>query len=183
MKKYGIRPFSILWWARLAGMIVLMWAFAVVWLAPGVAQAGELVQLSTDPAQETNLLADSYDYLLEGTGLEGLGNTFAAGEKLYHVNGLFVAAICAHESGWGESRLARECNNLGGIKGGSGYRAFYNKQICVLYMFGLLDRLYIGKGRDSIGEIGAMYCETGGWTGAITSIMNGFIEEAGDTRD
>jgi|GEM_PF-1903912 len=181
MKRYKIREFSILWWLRGFGLAALI--VALMAAAPGTSYAGELVHLSTDPTQETNLTAINFDYLLEGTELEGLGNTFAAGEKLYKVNGLFVAAICAHESGWGESRLAREENNLGGIKGGNGYRAFYNKEICVLYMFGLLDRKYISQGRDTIGEIGAMYCETGGWTDAITSIMNGFIQEAGETRD
>lgn len=182
-QKYGIRPFSILWWARLAGMIVLMWAFVVVWLAPGAAQAQELVHLSADPAQETNLTETNYDYLLEGTELKGLGRQLEVGEKLYHVNGLFVAAICAHESGWGTSRLARECNNLGGIKGGSGYRSFATREICVLYMFSLLDRLYISRGLDTIGAIGAMYCDTEGWEASVTSIMNDFIEKAGDTRD
>lgn len=180
-RRYKIRPYSLIWWLRGFGIVCLI--IALMALAPGTSYAAELVHLTTDPAMPCNLTADSYDNLLEGTELEGLGQQFAGGEKLYHVNGLFVAAICAHESGWGTSRLARECNNLGGIKGGSGYREFYNKQICVLYMFSLLDRLYISRGRDTIGEIGAVYCETDDWAASVTEIMDGFIQRAGDTRD
>ena len=97
-KKYGIRPFSIIWWLRGFGFVLLI--VALMAIAPGTSYAGELVHLTTDPAQETNLTAINYDYLLEGTELEGLGQVFESGEKLYKVNGLFVAAIIAHESGW-----------------------------------------------------------------------------------
>jgi hypothetical protein len=92
-------------------------------------------------------------------------------------------SIIAHESGWGESYSARVRNNLGGIKGSNGYRSFDTREICVLYMFSLLDRKYISQGRDSIGEIGAMYCETGGWAGSIEGMMNNFITAASETRE
>lgn len=180
-RRYRIRPYSLIWWLRGFGIVLLI--IALFSAAPGTSYAQEMPHLSTDPAAQCNLTADQYDALLEGTELEGLGRTFESGEKMYKVNGLFVAAIAAHESGWGSSRLARECNNLGGIKGGSGYRDFATREICVLYMFSLLDRLYIGRGRDTIGEIGRVYCETGGWAGSIEGIMNRLIREAGETRD
>jgi len=164
------------WITMMLIALAVMAAVALVIVMPTTARAAE----RTDPTKACGLEAGDYEELLAGTEMEGLGKALESGEKLYHVNGLFVAAICAHESGWGESRLARECNNLGGIKGGSGYRSFYNKEICVLYMFSLLERKYISQGRDNIGEIGKMYCETGGWAGAITSIMNGFIEDMRD---
>ena len=39
-------------------------------------------------------------------------------EKQYNINGIFVAAIGIHESGWGTSRIAKNKNNL------FGYRAY-----------------------------------------------------------
>ena len=180
-KKYGIRPFSIIWWLRGFGFVLLI--VALMAIAPGTSYAGELVQLSTDPTQPCNLTEYNYDYLLDGTDLEGLGRTIAVGEKLYKVNGLFVAAIIAHESGWGTSYSARERNNLGGIKGSNGYRSFYNKQICILYMFSLLDRLYISQGRDTIEKIAPKYCETGGWADSVSDIMEDFILRASITTD
>jgi hypothetical protein len=179
--RYRIRPYSLIWWLRGFGIVLLL--VALVAAAPGTSYAQELPHLSADPAEPCNLTADQYDALLTGTELEGIGHTLTAGEKMYKVNGLFVAAIAAHESGWGSSRLAPKCNNLGGIKGGSGYRDFATREICVLYMFSLLDRLYISRGHDTIGEIGRVYCETGGWAGSIEKIMNKFILEAGETRD
>jgi hypothetical protein len=181
MKQYRIRPYSLIWWLRGFGLVFLI--VAMMAAAPGTSYAQELPHLSTDPAASCNLTADQYDALLTDTGLEGLGQTFASGEKMYKVNGLFVAAIAAHESGWGSSRLARECNNLGGIKGGSGYRDFATREICVLYMFSLLDRLYISQGRDTISEIGRVYCETDGWAESIEGIMSGLIEAASNTKD
>ncbi len=49
-----------------------------------------------------------------GTKLSGLGNAFEkAGEK-YGVNPIFLASIAALESGYGESKIARDKNNLFG---------------------------------------------------------------------
>jgi hypothetical protein len=156
--------------------IALVLAIGLIIFIPMVARAA-------DPAEPCGISAGGYDTLLEGTELHGIGRQLEAGERLYGVNGLFVAAVIAHESGWGTSRLAQECNNLGGIKGGDGYRDFATREICVLYMFSLFDRLYIGQGRGSIDEIGEMYCETDDWAGSVGEIMDGLERAAGETRD
>ena len=57
------------------------------------------------------------------------------------------------------------------------YRGFASKEECVAYMFDLLDRLYISKGRDTIDEIGHVYCATGGWIPQVKSIMHELVEE------
>lgn len=39
---------------------------------------------------------------------------FYYAEKQYHVNGVFIAAVAIHESGWGSSTIANDKNNLFG---------------------------------------------------------------------
>ncbi len=39
---------------------------------------------------------------------------FYYAEKQYHVNGVFIAAVAIHESGWGSSAIANDKNNLFG---------------------------------------------------------------------
>ncbi len=135
------------------------------------------LDVSEDITQKSNLVPDMIEALLPPE-LKGLGQTFHDGEERHNINALFVLAIVRLESGNGTSYLAHARNNLGGIKGGEdGYRAFASKQECVAYMFDLLDRLYISKGRETIDEIGHVYCATGGWIPQVKSIMHELVEE------
>ena len=128
-----------------------------------------------DITQKSNLVPDMYEALLP-TDLKGLGQAFYDGEQKYNINALFVLAIVRLESGNGTSSLARNHNNLGGIKSGEeGYRSFASKEECVDYMFDLLSRKYIGEGRTTISDVGRIYCATDGWTPQVTSIMNEMI--------
>ena len=52
---------------------------------------------------------------LKGTGLEGIGESLVEAEGETGINALVLAGICAHESGWGRSRIAKEKNNLAGL--------------------------------------------------------------------
>jgi hypothetical protein len=135
------------------------------------------LNVSEDITQKSNLVPDMIEALLP-EDLKGLGRAFRDGEEKYNINALFVLAIVRLESGNGTSYLARTNNNLGGIKSGEdGYRAFASKEECVAYMFDLLDRLYIGKGRNTIDKIGHVYCATGGWIPQVKSIMHELVEE------
>lgn len=135
------------------------------------------LNVSEDITQKSNLVPDMIESLLP-EDLKGLGQAFRDGEEKHNINALFVLAIVRLESGNGTSYLARDKNNLGGIKSGEdGYRAFSSKEECVAYMFDLLDRLYISKGRDTIEKIGHVYCATSGWISQVTSIMHELVEE------
>ena len=134
------------------------------------------LNVTEDITQKSNLVPDMIEALLP-EDLKGLGQAFCDGEEKHNINALFVLAIVQLESGNGTSYLAREKNNLGGIKGGNGYRAFGSKEECVAYMFDLLDRLYVSKGRDTIDKIGHIYCATGGWIPQVKSLMYDLVEE------
>lgn len=135
------------------------------------------LNVSEDITQKSNLVPDMIEALLP-EDLKGLGQAFCDGEEKHNINALFVLAIVRLESGNGTSYLAQDKNNLGGIKsGGEGYRAFASKEECIAYMFDLLDRLYISKGRDTIDKIGHVYCATSGWIPQVKSIMRELVEE------
>ena len=163
-------------WLKMLVALALLIIIALVIVLPTGAHAAELP--STDPATPCKLTAEEYDRLLACTELEGIGWMLRAGEDITGVNGLFVTAIIAQETGWGTSRLAREENNLGGIAGSHGYRSFDSREECILYMFDLLDRLYIAQGRDTVEEISERYCvPPEHWAASIKSIMRTLIDK------
>lgn len=128
-----------------------------------------------DITQKSNLVPDMIEALLP-PDLKGLGKAFFDGEQQYGINALFVLSIVRLESGNGTSSLARNCNNLGGIKSGEdGYRTFATKDECLNYMFDLLSRKYVSQGRTTIGAVGKIYCATGGWIPQVTEIMRELI--------
>lgn len=183
MKKYKIRTFSPIWFLLIFALVITVWFGATIYFAK-TAYAKELPRLTTAPTTTCNLSGSQLDQLLEETELDGLGQAFEDGEDATGINALFVASIVVHESGWGTSRLAREENNLGGIVGRNGYRSFNSKEECISYMFDLLNRLYIGKGRDTVEKISKIYCvPPGHWEESINRIMNDFIEDASITRE
>jgi len=49
-----------------------------------------------------------------GVALQGTGEDFVGVEDEHGINAVALAAICANETGWGTSRLAREKNNMFG---------------------------------------------------------------------
>jgi beta-N-acetylglucosaminidase len=180
------------WIIRILVAFAVMIAIALVIIIPMTASAVEIedyndgdrwteppvVVLSTCPVQPCRLTGEQINDILEGTGLSGLGETYAAGEEETGINALFVISITALESGWGDSYNARERNNLGGIKGADGYRAFDSREDSIRDMYDFLDRLYIKQGRTTIAEIGAKYCESAGWAGQVERIMRDLIDQA-----
>jgi hypothetical protein len=142
--------------------------------------------LTMDPGQKTYLSGNQIETLIKDTKLSGLGEAFAKGEAESGINALFVLAIVAHESARGGSDLANRANNLGGIKKwpSGEYRSFESKEDCIIYMYDLLDRLYIAKGRDTVESISKVYCvPPEHWEESINNIMNDYIESLSITRD
>ena len=112
--------------------------------------------------------AARFERVFAGTGLAGLGQAFYGAEKDNGINALVLAAICAHESGWGTSRLAREKNNLAGL---GAYRpglgmTFESRGACIDY----LARLLAGR-PGTLTEVGAWYAEDPGWAAKVAACM------------
>lgn len=70
---------------------------------------------STEIVSNSAVTAVELDQAFAGTGLAGLGQAFVDAEHRTGVNAVFLAALAAHESAWGESWLATSKNNLFGF--------------------------------------------------------------------
>ena len=135
---------------------------------------GGRITLATMPlATPSGYTAERLERALEGTGLAGMGQASYGAEKAYGVNGVVLAAICAHESGWGTSRLARERNNLAGLGAcGPGLgMAFDTRADCIDY----LARLLAGR-PGTLTEVGAWYAEDPGWSAKVAACVRGMVE-------
>ena len=99
-----------------------------------------------------------------------------------------LAAICAHESGWGRSKLARERNNLAGLGAYSGsvYTSalrFDSREECVTFLADLLRDKYLTPGGkyyngDNLLAVGKRYAEDPAWAAKVAGCMK-IIAEAG----
>jgi len=122
--------------------------------------------------------AARFERVFAGTGLAGLGQAFYGAEKDNGINALVLAAICAHESGWGTSRLAREKNNLAGL---GAYdcspgkaMCFDSREECVFY----LARLLRDKPGDSLAEIGIWYASDPYWAAKVAGCVRLILQRA-----
>jgi hypothetical protein len=78
---------------------------------------------------------------------------------------MLMASIAMHET-QGNSKVLRECNNVGGInwdgdkkvKRKGRYRVYDNIDDGINHLAYVLSEYYIKKGRTSIEKIGAIYC-------------------------
>jgi beta-N-acetylglucosaminidase len=135
---------------------------------------GGRITLATMPlTTPSGFTAERLERVLADTGLAGLGQAFYGAEKAYGVNGVVLAAICAHESGWGASRLARERNNLAGLgaySAGMGM-AFESRADCIEY----LARLLAGR-PGTLAEVGRWYAEDPGWAAKVAGCVRGLVE-------
>lgn len=143
-------------------------------------RGGRQLTLTTMPlTTPSGYMAGRLDRALAGTALAGLGQAFYGAEKDNGINALVLAAICAHESGWGTSRLARDKNNLAGL---GAYdcspgkaMCFDSREECVFY----LARLLRDKPGDSLAEIGIWYASDPYWAAKVAERMK-IIAEAGE---
>lgn len=132
---------------------------------------GDLTQLSGFTAEELeSLVAD--------TGLAGLGAYYAEKEKTHEINALFLIAVAKLESGFGKSNLAKNSNNLGGLKNGNGgYMKFDSKEDCIEYQATLLRDNYLSEdGKYYAGKttkgVSKYYCEgSSSWYKQVEGLM------------
>jgi len=115
---------------------------------------------------------------LKGTELESIGEALVEAERETGINALVLAGICAHESGWGTSRLAREKNNLAGLGAydhspGSAIR-FESREECVMFLAELLR----DRPGESLEEIGTWYASDPRWAAKVAGCMK-IIAEVG----
>jgi beta-N-acetylglucosaminidase len=97
--------------------------------------------------QPSGLTADIINKVLDGTPLEGLGDAYIKAEKETGVSALFLLGVSVHESKWGNSKFARERNNIFGYKAYDSdpdkTEWFSSKEECILVVAKSLSENYL----------------------------------------
>ncbi|MFD1736442.1 S-layer homology domain-containing protein [Bacillus salitolerans] len=88
--------------------------------------------------------------------LIGMGDVFKKAEEEYNVNAMYMLAHAILESDWGESRIAREKNNLFGLGAidadpGVTAKSFTSLEECIMYFAKYISEKYLTPGDGSYG--------------------------------
>jgi len=126
------------------------------------------------------------DRAFAGTGLNGIGGALVAAEAETGINALLLAGVVAHETGWGQSRLAREKNNLAGLGAYDGQECsagirFDSRAASVMFLAELLAVKYApgGKhfgGSHDLAGIGVRYASDPAWAEKVAGCMRAIIQ-------
>jgi beta-N-acetylglucosaminidase len=125
--------------------------------------------------ERTNLTAYELKSITAGTNLEGIEDAVVEIEETYGVNALFTLSVAALESGWGNSYLARNRNNLFGIcaydNNVDAASSFASKSECVRYWGKLIANEYFAHGRTTAYSINAIYASNQSWADEVLDGM------------
>ena len=135
-------------------------------------RGGRQLTLATMPLDTpSGYTAARFERAFAGTGLAGIGEALVAAEEEIGVNGVVLAGIIIHESGWGTSRLARERNNLAGLGAYDGREYAYSmtfgsRENCIMFLARLL--------RDKPGtleQVGRWYASDPRWAAKVAGCV------------
>ena len=96
------------------------------------------------------------------SGLNSKGEVFCRKGKEYGINPRFAAAVAAHESAFGTSKLAKECNNFFGIKvtgtedicyNNNDFKRFDSVDKGINYFYNLIKNYYYTKEQKTVYDI------------------------------
>ena len=112
---------------------------------------GPLFTEDTDLTLPSGENAQTIDAFLSGTALAGLGSSYMQAEQLYHVSARYLVAHSIEESGWGQSAIAQNKNNLFGY--GADDRdpygdamSFSSFSACILFVAQVVSKVYLTPG-------------------------------------
>ena len=112
---------------------------------------GPLFTEDTDLTLPSGENAQTIDAFLSGTALAGLGSSYMQAEQLYHVSARYLVAHSIEESGWGQSAIAQNKNNLFGY--GADDRdpngdamSFSSFSACILFLAQVVSKVYLTPG-------------------------------------
>lgn len=123
---------------------------------------------------KSGLSKEDLDYLLAGSRMADCSDEVLAIEEQYNVNGFFTISVAQAETERGKTGTGKSKNNAFGItdpkKGG--YRYFNNLGGSVEEFGGMMHRVYISKGRDTVSKVHAVYTDSPNWSSNVNAIMN-----------
>lgn len=119
-----------------------------------------------------------------GGVLENMGSVFMKAQEKYGINAAFLASICKLESANGTSDIAKNKNNVGGVRipGKYEFQSYDSVEDCIMHIARFLKSGYIDKGKTTISQIGLKYCppsdptdkkkENSQWANRVSNIYN-----------
>lgn len=114
------------------------------------------ISSSNSSLRFSEITPEQLENALEGK-LKGMGEAFVRAGKTFNIDPALLAAIAKHETGNGKSRAAKEKNNIAGMMGVNGLKAYASVEDSINDMARNLSKNYLGKGLSSIVKIGAKY--------------------------
>lgn len=135
--------------------------------------------------QPSGLTADIINQVLDGTPLEGLGDAYIKAEKETGVSALFLLGVSVHESKWGNSKFARERNNIFGYKAYDSdpdkTKWFSSKEECILIVAKCLSENYLvadGKyyNGTTLQAVNKRYASDKSWYLKVNNVMEVIAE-------
>ena len=135
----------------------------------------------------SGLTAAQIDTVLKDTKMAGLGEAFIKAETKYNVNAVFLVAIAALESGWGQSNYAVNRNNLFGFgafdHNPDNARHFRTKEEGIMVVAKWLQEQYLHKdGAHYNGAtpkgVNIKYSSCDEWSVKVVNIMNRIVSRA-----
>lgn len=126
---------------------------------------------------KSNLTKSELNKIVSSTNLRGIGEACLIAEHLYNVNALFIISLAQHESGNGNSKIAKYKNNLFGIgaydKNPYKYaKTFESKEDCILYFANMIKKNYFDKrNRKTAQKIGQIYASDPAWATKLAKTM------------
>ncbi|MCQ2744679.1 MAG: glucosaminidase domain-containing protein, partial [bacterium] len=120
------------------------------------------------------------EYLKDKGVLKDKGQAFLDAEKEYNINAVALIAICMNESNKGSSDLAKNKNNVGGVRksGSTEFMEFDKVENCIDYMAKLLKNNYVDNGLKKLYQVNAKYCPSAetqsnaGWAHNVNHYMD-----------
>ncbi len=110
--------------------------------------------------------------------LKWYADTFIECEEKHGVNAVMLASIAALESGWGESDIAKDTNNLFGWKDEDGeYMKFYSRESCIRYVSKAISEKYLNEDGDyytggtTVRHISELYCNGREWEKEVNNLI------------
>ena len=136
---------------------------------------------SMDMRQRTQVTEEQLrEYLQRFPYLLGIEGALIEAQDRYNVNLIMMLAIIRLESGNGRSAIARNQNNLGGIRAPAGsvtaWRSFDSQRDSVMFIGRLLGQQYLTEGGrffngHTLPDINRLYAESSCWAGKVRDIM------------
>jgi len=140
-----------------------------------------------DLRTKSGLTVEEANMILEGTGLEGLGQGFVDAEKKHGVNAYYLMAHAAWESSWGKSSLAVNKNNLFGFTAydaspGSSATHFTSKEECIDIVAAYVKTHYLADNGQyhngpNLQGMNVRYATDQAWAQGIAAVITSLVDK------